>query len=205
VRRSMAVPSLQIPRRTAPFEHGGSAPVNRDGWLRAARRTDAELWALALTNRASAPVEASPVADAMAATPSATHASTALEGPHVSASSNDAGVTWSLREPPSEQRARLKAEGWTFTDEAESPPKGRRVTRYLPPEPRFLSWLTARGGTASLSAIARRFNLTAAEVDVLLSRLTAVGAGLVLDHHGRGGGRRFILLRTPRQPTTPAL
>ncbi len=88
-----------------------------------------------------------------------------------------------------------------------TPPKANRKkpTRYLPPDERFVSWINARSGTASISAIARRFNLRAAERDILLSRLTAAGAGLVLHHHGRGGGRRFVLLRTPRQPTMPPL
>jgi hypothetical protein len=139
-------------------------------------------------------------------TPSATRASTALDGPPASAPGNDAGVTWALREFPSEQHAQL-AEGWVFTGDAASPPKTkkRKPTRYLPSEHRFISWNEARGGAASLSAIARRFNLTAAEVEVLLSRLTAGHVGIIMPHHGRGGGRRFVLLRTPRQPTMAAL
>ena len=91
--------------------------------------------------------------------------------------------------------------GETFT-----PPKAKRkATRYLPPEPRFVSWIEARGDSASIAAISRRFNLSASERDVLLSRLTAAGIGLVLHHHGRGGGQHFVLLRTLRQPTLPAL
>lgn len=137
----------------------------------------------------------------------ATRAVTVAEGPHVSAPINDASGTWALREPGSKRRAQLQAEGWEFAAEAESPPQAKRKkpTRYLPPEPRFASWIKARGGSVALSAIARRFNLTAAEVDALLGRLTAAGIGIVMYHHGRGGGRRFVLLRTPRQPTTAAL
>jgi hypothetical protein len=201
----MAVPSLHVPCRPAPL--GIGVPVTRDKWLRAARRTDAELWALAHMNQPTGTVKASPMAETAVSAPRATLATTAAEGPYASAPSHDAGVTWSRRESASEHRAQLKAEGWTFADEAGSAARAKRKkpTRYLPPEPRFVSWIEARGGSASLSAIARRFNLTAAEVDVLLSRLTAAGAGLVMYHHGRGGGRRFVLLRTPRHPTGPVL
>src|SRR5437667_10665506 len=80
-----------------------------------------------------------------------------------------------------------------------APPKGaRKVTRYLPDDARFASWINARGGSASLHAIRRRFNLSADERDVLLGRFTAPRDGIVLHHHGRGGGFRFTLLRMPR-------
>jgi len=87
-----------------------------------------------------------------------------------------------------------------------APPKAKRnVTRYLPSDARFVSWLNAHGGSASLSAIARRFNLTAAERDVLVSRYCGGRDGIILHNFGRGGGLRFTLLRTPRQPTMPPL
>jgi hypothetical protein len=151
----MAVPSLQAPRRTASFEGGGSAPLNRDGWLRAARRTDAELWALAQMNRPTAALTASPLPDAAAPTPSATRARTVLEGSPTSAPSNAAIGAWAPpRESSSEQRAQLKAEGWVLADSRTRPdrlpPEGkRRVTRYLPPDSRFVSWIAARGSMCS--------------------------------------------------------
>ena len=87
--------------------------------------------------------------------------------------------------------------GTTFTPAAT--PKRRKATRYLPDTPRFVSWITAKGGSASLLAVARRFNLTAAERDVLVARYTGARDGIVLHNHGRGGGFRFHLLRTPRR------
>jgi hypothetical protein len=177
--------------------------VNRDRWLHAAHRTDEELWALAQGNRACAREVSSPVADAAVAPP-ATRVNTALEGPQIGSGSN--GPRWTPQEFSSEHRAQMKAEGWVLADEAASPTKTKgKPTRYLPPDARFVSWVEARRGSASLSSIARRFNLTAAEVDVLLSRLTAAGAGIIMPHHGRGGGRRFMVLRTPRQPPAFAL
>ena len=88
-----------------------------------------------------------------------------------------------------------------------TPPKANRKkpTRYLPPDGRFVSWVTARSGTASISAIARRFNLSAAERDILLSRFCGAGDAIILHNHDRGGGLRFTLLRTPRRPQMPPL
>jgi hypothetical protein len=207
VRQRMAAPSLHVPGRTTLSDCGsGSVRVTLGDMIRAHRGTAEFLWAQ--RNRpAPVPETSALVTEAAASTPRATRASTALEGSHASAPSNDAGVTWSLRESASERRAQLKAEGWIFADDAASPlkAKGKKPTRYLPPDARFLTWVEARGGSAALSAIARRFNLTVAEVDVLVSRLTAAGLGLVLDNHGRGGGRRFVLLRTPRPATMAAL
>src|SRR5262245_25586585 len=86
--------------------------------------------------------------------------------------------------------------GEHFTPPA--PSKARRVTRYVPNDARFVSWLNARGGSAPLGAIARRFNLTAAERDVLVGRYTGARDALVRVNHGPGGGFRFFLLRMPR-------
>jgi hypothetical protein len=86
------------------------------------------------------------------------------------------------------------------------PPKAKRKpTRYPPPAARFASWINARGGTASISAIARRFNLSAAEVAVLLGRYCGARDGIILHNLHRGGGLRFTLLRTPRHPQMPPL
>ena len=108
---------------------------------------------------------------------------------------------------PGSTRSRMRFVTCPRCTETFIPPKAKRKkpTRYLPPDARFASWVNARSGTASISAIARRFNLSAAERDILLSRLTAAGAGLVLHRHGRGGGQRFVLLPVSHQPTTPGL
>ena len=81
----------------------------------------------------------------------------------------------------------------------------KKPTRYLPSHARFASWINARGGSAAISAIARQFNLSAAEVAVLLSRFCGAGDGIILHNLHRGGGLRFTLLRTPRRPQTPPL
>jgi len=104
-------------------------------------------------------------------------------------------------------RSRTRFVTCTNCGQCFTPPKVNRKkpTRYLPPDARFASWINARGGTASISAIARRFNLSAAERDVLLGRFCGARDGIMLHHHGRGGGQHFTLLRTPRQPTMPPL
>ena len=108
---------------------------------------------------------------------------------------------------PGSTRSRMRFVTCPRCTETFIPPKAKRKkpTRYLPPDARFASWVNARSGTASISAIARRFNLSAAERDILLSRFCGAGDAIILHNHDRGGGLRFTLLRTPRRPQMPPL
>jgi hypothetical protein len=204
----MPFPSLHHPFWIVPVETCGG--VSRDDWLRAANRTDAELWKQVQRNRTPATPSPSPMP-----MPSAEAATGNVErpplparpapSPPLNAKRNGTPTRCGLT---AEHRAQLKAEGWTFADEAETaPPKGkRRVTRYLPSDGRFTAWIELHGGSASLSAIARRFNLSAEERDVLLGRYRGARDGIITHKlHGRGGGQVFTLLRKPRPPTLPPL
>ncbi len=183
--------------------------VSRDEWLRASHDTDD--WLLSLRHGPSSAPPAVSLSPTPAPSMGAADADverplrTVRPAPTPPVDGASGGMR-ARRESASKERAQLRAEGWTFADEAGAPNAKRKVTRYLPPDARFVGWIEARGGTASLSAISRRFNLTAAERDILLGRYCGAGDGIISHRlNGRGGGQQFTLLRKPRQLPPPPL
>jgi len=219
----MCAPRIHSPNwgASAPTARLDDVRVSREEWLGAARHTEAELWELAQLNRTSAPASVPLMADAEPPTPTAPRATISAEGPPRPArlaptpplDAESDGVMLRRSPPraspprtatPHALRSRRRFVSCPNCSEQFTPPKAKKkATRYLPPEPRFVSWIEARGGSASLSAISRRFNLTRAERDVLLGRFTGARDGIILPNlDGRGGGLRFTLLRRPRRPQT---
>lgn len=198
-------PVVHIPRPASPAD----ARVTLDDMVRAHRTTTAFLWAQrTAANPAQAPLPpqlSTPSVGADTAPSTASRLAAEADPPHAATvgpqGAHPRGAPAHVATPHALRRFVTCTNcSETFTP---VPKANGRPTRRVPPTPRVVSWLASRRGTASLSAIARRFNLSAAALNELLRHLAAERIGVVLPNRGRGGGRQFVLLRTPRRSQEP--
>ena len=185
---------MHSPGWGTPSADTGGRRVTLDDMMRAHRSTAAFL---ASQRSASIPSPLPAASLAPMLMPSA-----AADGAHTKAPPRPAPVS------PTPPRAHRRIVGCPACGEHFTPaatPK-KKPNRRLPPTPRFMSWMAERkDGSVSLSAIARRFNLTRDQLSELLRRLYVERVGVVLNGHDRGGGKRFVLLGVPHRPQTPTL
>src|SRR5438309_5524225 len=157
----MGAPRVHSPFWTTPPDdrRRSTLDVSVDVWLRAAHKTDEELWEQMQRNRTpvsatpSAPLAPSSHPDGAAAVERPPRAARLALAPPVDGGSDR--VTLRPGGPraapagaatPQVLRSRRRFITCTNCGETFTPPKAKRkATRYLPPEPRFVSWIEARG------------------------------------------------------------
>ncbi len=152
---------MAVPRFHSPYWGASERPVrvddvDRETWLRAARRTETELWALAESNRTPAPTPSLP------ATPSGDSAGAVAEPP-----------PRPVRPAPAPPLARGSC------PHCGGDPAPRYVRRPLaPPRARVLAFLQQRpGASATCRTMMRRLHFKKAELLAVLDDLERAGLG----------------------------
>jgi hypothetical protein len=193
----MAFPSLRHPHRTAPADCG-SMRVTLSDMIRAHRGT-ADF--LSVQRGASLPLPPPSPTAAVGAN---------AETPHRAARSTPAPGLGGGKPRVTPPRALSRIVGCPNCGEHFTPKAKKTPTRRPPDDAVVLTYLTARGGTAKLRDLARRFHLDAAGVDALVQRLRDARLGMV---YQRPCSRRFptrqarcfTLLRTATTQAEPPL